>query len=426
LERRKQALRESPKREASGVLRAAPGTVDPEGGKYGAGIIKGVSAVTRGEALGHGFWLDAEFLGQVETQLNSGDRKARFRHPGLSSDGLGTTLGTMVGAEVDGDKVVTDLHILESAHDTPEGDLAGYVMQFAEESPDLFGTSIVFRMDHAAARQFMAEHSETRKDRDGIERPDFNTFKSPDADNEQNLPHARLAALKAVDVVDEPAANPDGMFAALSDEGQMVEEFEAVLEYALGLTDLEPDADWLEFSPERLRGFVERFADARGMEYRFTKQRTMFTKTKEFAAFEARIADLEGQLNDQATELEAAREQITALTESNAEAKATAEKASKADKPAESLEDAVLGLSAEVSAMRDEVSNLDAKAEDKAVEKLAEMGHPPVEVPLEDEDDGPVPETELEIYEAMKPGEEKRAYLADNMAAIHEQAKAQR
>ena len=131
---------------------AAPGrTVDREAGK--AGVIYGLAAITRGEALGHGMWIDSEFLDQLTTAKDS--VRCRFTHPGMSSDGLGTLLGAAKDFRRDGDKVVHDLHFYKSAHETPDGDLAEYVSKLAEESPEFAGMSIVFLRDFKAEEAFL-------------------------------------------------------------------------------------------------------------------------------------------------------------------------------------------------------------------------------------------------------------------------------
>ncbi|HEX6983879.1 MAG TPA: hypothetical protein VF170_00820, partial [Planctomycetaceae bacterium] len=145
--------------------------------------------------------------------------------------------------------VRADLHFSQTSHKTPEGDLAAYVMDLAEEDPDLFGASIVFRSDRAAERAFEAKHGGA------------GSFKSPDPLNAKNLPHARLAELRATDVVDEPAANPSGLFHASG----IPADAEALLDYALGLKDARPAASSLGIDPDRLRAFTARFMDRHGL-----------------------------------------------------------------------------------------------------------------------------------------------------------------
>lgn len=218
--------------------------------------IRGYSVITRGEANGHALWVDAEFLGSVAAAINARPAgvKSRFTHPELSGDGLGTYLGRTRNAEIAGNRVIADLHLAQAAHESPDGDLAGYVMQLAEDDPAAFGASIVFAADTAAMEQFTAEHTDAE-----------GQFRSPDPENANNYPHARLAAdgLRAADMVDNPAANPDGLFhrgAALADEAR------ALAGYALGLETEAPELVTLELDPERIRGFVARFLAAHNLE----------------------------------------------------------------------------------------------------------------------------------------------------------------
>ena len=111
---------------------------------------------------------------------------------------MGRHLGRLKDVRVEGEKVIGDLHFAQSAHATPEGDLAEYVMKLAEEDPAAAGLSIVFEHDQEAEQKFMTKFS-------------GDSFMSPDEDNVRNLPHVRLAKLRAADIVDEPAANPEGL-----------------------------------------------------------------------------------------------------------------------------------------------------------------------------------------------------------------------
>jgi hypothetical protein len=235
-------------------IRAAESTdrIDADGGEYGAGIIRGAAVITRGEALGHDMWIDNTMLHQVADAINATDSnvKVRFTHPGLSGDGLGKVLGRVYNADVDGDVVRAEVHLLESAHNTPDGDLADYVLRFAEESPELFGMSISFTLDYGEMERFHAEH----KDKDGV-------FHSPDSGNARGLPHVRLDELVATDMVDEPAANPDGLFHR-GDE--IAATADAYCAYALGLSDDMPESLG-GIHPDRARAFFARFMETHGV-----------------------------------------------------------------------------------------------------------------------------------------------------------------
>lgn len=241
--------------------------VDREGGKFNAGLIRGASIITRGEALGHRAWIDATTLQQVAEGIDSAGPKgvkSRFTHPSMSGDGLGTVLGRAIGpTEIRDGRVIADLHIQKSAHSTPSGDLAGYTMDLAEESPESFGTSIVFTHDRAAEDAFAdenqaeVEHEDSRgRKRKGYE------FRSPDPDNVNHYRHVRLKALHAVDAVDEPAANPSGLF---SRGDEIPRQADALLSYALGLTRDRPDVSMFGVDPDRAAAFVARFMESRGL-----------------------------------------------------------------------------------------------------------------------------------------------------------------
>jgi hypothetical protein len=198
--------------------------VDRTGGRFGFGVVRGVSIITRGEALGHQMWVDAAFLQATADSINARSEglKARFTHPGMSSDGLGSYLGKVDSARVDGNKVVADLNFAEASTKTPDGNLADYVMTLAETSPEDFGVSIVFDVN----------------------------------DNKNNYPHARMSSLRAADVVDSPAANPDGLFR----RGQEVaDEADRMLEFALGLSSDVPQLALFDADPQRVAAAVQRF-----------------------------------------------------------------------------------------------------------------------------------------------------------------------
>lgn len=239
--------------------------VDREGGNYGAGLIRGFAVVTRGEALGHGVWLDAEFIRSTRVSLNKLKKgaKSRFTHPGLSADGLAKFLGRSYGGKQDGDIIRSDLHLSQSARRSPDGNLAEYVLDRAAEDPESFGASIVYEIDMAAEEAHFLKHGGKIVDDPVFGRYwDASEFKSPDSDNQQNLPHARLARLRAVDVVDNPAANPSGMFGA----DPVFAEADHIAAYALGLSDRRPAIASLDIEPKRIKIFAQKFLDRHGLE----------------------------------------------------------------------------------------------------------------------------------------------------------------
>lgn len=201
-------------------------------------IIYGFAVITKGEVRGHGFEADDETLRQVLKLGKAAGRpgiKSRFGHPNMSETALGTLLGRAKKFRRDGDLVRADLHIQPTAHETPNGDLASYVLDLAEEDPSAFGSSIVYD-----------GHEEYRVNKDG-------TLKRDDEGNALP-PLARVDRLWAADIVDEPAANEGGLF-----ESGGARFFTADVELsarAASFLDGFVDRDDAE---ERLDGFLRRY-----------------------------------------------------------------------------------------------------------------------------------------------------------------------
>ena len=157
-------------------------------------IIKGFAVVTKGITHDRrGEFDDAELnrLVQMGNESNIG-LKSRFGHPNMSGTALGTFLGRVKNFRKDDDVVRGDLYIDEAAHDTPDGDLANYVMSLAESDSDAFGSSMV--IDWESEFRYIKD-DEPEKDENGKELPPF----------------IRVNKFKEVDIVDDPAAN-NGMF----------------------------------------------------------------------------------------------------------------------------------------------------------------------------------------------------------------------
>lgn len=162
---------------------AKRGTVDRE-----KGAIFGVSVNTVGEAKGHGVHLEQSFVERVADLGNAEKNglKARFGHPSMCSTALGTFLGRFKNFRVEGEQVLADLFLSGSAKDAPGGNLYDYVLGLAESESDMFGTSIVFTV----GEEYQLDN-------------DDKTYVTCDK-------------LHACDVVDDPAANPDGLFSAFN------------------------------------------------------------------------------------------------------------------------------------------------------------------------------------------------------------------
>ena len=221
--------------------------VSYEGGNFEAGMISNFAVITSGEALGHGMWVDTEFVANVAIQLAASKKGvvSRYTHPNMSGDALSKGLGRVV-YRADGDgKVRGDLHFYKAAHKSPDGNLAEYLMDLASDDPESFGASISFERD-ADKEAIYAEDNPS----------------SPDPRNVDNLPHVRLGKLRFVDIVSQPAANPDGLFCA----DDTFKQAEALMGYMLGLSEEKPDtSEIFSVDADRLAQFTERFLSSNGL-----------------------------------------------------------------------------------------------------------------------------------------------------------------
>ena len=160
-------------------------------------IIRGFAVMSKGFVKDQRGWeIDDATLDQIVRAGNSMNAglKSRFGHPMMSSEALGTFLGRVKNFGKEGDVVRADLHFDPSAHNTPDGDLATYVMDLAENDPEAFGASVVL-LEYDLEEQFEADGKTPKKDANGNSLPE----------------RLRVGKLSSVDVVDEPAAN-EGFF----------------------------------------------------------------------------------------------------------------------------------------------------------------------------------------------------------------------
>ena len=170
-------------------------------------ILRNVSVIQRGPALGHGFEVDDVMLKQVADGINAarGGRgvKSRLTHPGLTEcggkDGIEVTLGRVRDARVDGDRVRGDVHLGKYAAFSPQGDLRQYLLAIAREDPELVGLSIVFEPDQPVEKVVDEPRPESRQTDDGNHIVQF----------------GRVKQMLAADFVGDPAANADGLVARL-------------------------------------------------------------------------------------------------------------------------------------------------------------------------------------------------------------------
>lgn len=150
---------------------ASSGAIDAS-----AGVIRGVSLITEGPALGHGVMIDRRTLEQVKAAAEqySGGLKVKLDH----NSSAGDIIGYVGNLRIEGTKLLGDLHLLQNSPHR------AYVLEIAEKIPDTFGLSIAF-----------SGPSELSSDKRTVLQ--------------------RCSEIYSVDLVSEPAANRDGLFSRI-------------------------------------------------------------------------------------------------------------------------------------------------------------------------------------------------------------------
>lgn len=137
------------------------------------GVIRGVSLITEGPALGHGVMVDAKTIQQIKAAAEQydGGLKVKLDHSG----GAGDIVGFIDNLRIDGPKLLGDLHLLENSPHR------SYILEIASKIPDTFGLSVAF-----------SGPSEMSADKKAVLQ--------------------RCSEIYSCDIVSEPAANPSGFF----------------------------------------------------------------------------------------------------------------------------------------------------------------------------------------------------------------------
>lgn len=112
-------------------------------------ILRGVTAMQAGvEAIGHGCMADRKTL-QMMVDLSKQKPQAqirqRFGHPGVSENITGKQVSIARNFRVNGDNLVHDSYLLESARLSPAfaQDPIAYILNIAQNAPTEFGESVV-------------------------------------------------------------------------------------------------------------------------------------------------------------------------------------------------------------------------------------------------------------------------------------------
>ena len=216
---------------------------------FNNGAIYGVSMCTVGEALGHGVWLEQSF---IEDIVKFGNRtkvglKARFGHPNMSGEALGTFIGRFHNFRIEGSKAIADLYLSDVAKKSPNGDLFTYVLDIASKEPDAFGASIVFSAKELYFYNEDGDRETVVFGDYGIENKNYTGQKI----------YVQMQSLNGTDLVDEPAANPDGLFSQLSSTSLHADKFAVI---ATEFLNKHPQiAEFVKSNPHKISEFMNKF-----------------------------------------------------------------------------------------------------------------------------------------------------------------------
>ncbi len=155
-----------------------------------AGVLRGVSVITAGvEAKGHGIWIDQTSLEMVKAAAETyvDGLQVKSDH----GSGFGEIEGVLRDFVIEGNQLRADFHLIKSGEEYER------ICEMAEMMPSSFGLSIEFS---------------------GI---------SEEIDEYR---YARPVEIYAVALVDQPAANPSGLFQAMSEPETAPEEVPAEVE----------------------------------------------------------------------------------------------------------------------------------------------------------------------------------------------------
>lgn len=227
------------------------------------GIISGVSIVTKGEAATHGMMIDDTTLSQVldSAMTYPGGLKVKMNH----RSGVDAVIGTLQNLKIEGPSLRGDLHILDSAEQRNK------LLEMANKMPEAFGLSIAFR------------NSPVEIDK---------------------VQYARCSEIFSADLVDDPAANPTGLFSKFFREPQPKNKIMTLdnktLAKALGLAENATDEQVSEAFINRLtakpeaaipEAFEKKLNDALGIVTNLQKAGENATALSQKAEIESLLAE---------------------------------------------------------------------------------------------------------------------------------------
>lgn len=165
-----------------------------------------VSLLTGGiEAAGHGIFVDEATIDGAMRALLGKSVRAYLKHDGASGDRLGEEIGFFSGIYRDGLQVkAARFEFLESFKESNK-ELHAKLVELAAKAPDQFGVSLVL------------EYAPVWVMSDGTEKAA--TGSSVPTGALRNVPSMRVKGILSADLVQRPAANPNGLLDAGDNKG---------------------------------------------------------------------------------------------------------------------------------------------------------------------------------------------------------------
>jgi hypothetical protein len=172
-----------------------------------AGILRGVSVITEGEAKGHGMIVDSVTLQQVKACAETYVDGLRVKMDHYT--GIDAMVGVLRDFQIDGPQLRADLHLIKSHEDFEK------ILEMAETMPGSFGLSI----------SFSGESEDVEVPSDDSEEVEPNSGELPPSveGGVEIVRAARCMEIYSADIVDQPAANPSGLFQAMPEDIKPVE-----------------------------------------------------------------------------------------------------------------------------------------------------------------------------------------------------------
>lgn len=166
-----------------------------------------VSLMQTGEALGHRMQVTAATLDSVLNQIRGRSVAGYLTHGGPEFDRLLFEIGSFENFRIVGDKLIADVFTAFESFIKNERPKFERLFDVAENVPESFGVSAVFEAE------FFWETTEGNLVSVTEEKP---------ADCAFEFPTAICSVLHSFDFVDTPAANADGLFLSVVDNGELL------------------------------------------------------------------------------------------------------------------------------------------------------------------------------------------------------------